>query len=93
MVCALLSEEWEVPYRWVTPEGHACEVRGGGRRFDLSLACVDRDTGAWDLFVEVRRGFLPWRRKPGGDSLALLGTHIEEILRVDSMVRGVELDD
>jgi hypothetical protein len=93
VVRALLEHQWEIPFRWVTPEGHAFEVRGGGKRFDVSLSCVEPEEGAWDLVVEVRRGLMPWKRKPAGALLDTLGVQLEEVMRADPRVRGIELDD
>ena len=59
----------------------------------MTLVCVDVEDGAWDLVVETRRGLMPWKRKPAGALLDTLGVQIEEILRADPKVRGIELDD
>ena len=93
IVHALILHEWEVPYRWVIPDGHGFEVQGGGRRFDATLVCTDDELGAWDFVVEPRRGFFPWQRKPGGEAMVRLGARLEEILRQDPRVQGLELDD
>lgn len=93
VVRTLMDQEWEIPHRWIIPEGHAFEVRGGGKRFDVSLICVEPDEGAWDLVVETRRGLLPWKRKPAGALLDNLGVQIEDLMRADPKVRGIELDD
>ena len=90
---ALDEQGWEIPYRWIIPEGHGFEVRGRGKRFDVTLVCVDVEDGAWDLVVEARRGLMPWKRKPAGPLLDELGLHLEEIMRADPKVRGIELDD
>lgn len=92
VVRALTQQQWEVPYRWIIPEGHAFEVRGGGKRFDVSLICVEPEEGYWDLVVETRRGLMPWKRKPAGALLDNLGVHLEEVMRADPKVRGIELD-
>lgn len=93
VVRALGDQGWEIPFRWIIPEGHAFEVRGGGKRFDISLVCVEPEEGAWDLVVETRRGLMPWKRKPAGALLDTLGGQIEELLGADPKVRGIELDD
>ena len=82
----LEGQGYQVPHGWVIPGGHGLEIRGKGRRFDLTLSAGDLQQGQWTLRLEVRRGLLPWRRKAGGPALARLGDHLTELIQADPQV-------
>ena len=82
----LTARGWRTPSRWVTPAGHGFEARGGGDRFDVTLACVDPEAGRWSLDAEPRRGLLPRLRRRDPAAIERLCGDLRAVLAADPTV-------
>ena len=86
----LQGRGWEMPHRWATDYSHAFEVRGGGERFDVMVACTDLATRAWEVTVELRTGLLRRLRRRDPAALIRLTGALEAVLGGNPDVSALE---